>query len=349
MRKVAVVGGDGIGPEVMAQATRLLEALDKKRPLSLTLVQKDWGAERWLKEKVGLPKDALAELKAEYSAVLFGALGDPRIPDMAHGREILLGMRFGLDLYVNMRPAQLLHPRLTPLKDLTSLDLMILRENTEGLYAGVGGIFKEGTPQEVAQDMEVNTRLGVERIQRYAFDLARRRRKKVCVVDKNNAVRFGGSLWQRVFKQLKAEYSDVEATHLLADVAAMELVRNPARFDVMVAGNLIGDILTDLGAAIIGGLGVAPSANLNPGQVSLYEPVHGSAPDIAGKGLANPLAAFLTVGLMLDELGYQGLGPAIRDGATQCVAAGKTTRDLGGSLGTVAAADALLEHILARV
>jgi 3-isopropylmalate dehydrogenase len=347
--KIAVVPGDGIGPEVMAQAVRLLEALDKKKSLGLSVTMKDWGAERWLREKVGLPKGALDELKADYKAVLFGALGDKRIPDMAHGREILLGMRFGLDLYVNMRPIQLLHPSLTPLKDITALDMVILRENTEGLYAGVGGTFKEGTLEEVAQDVEVNTRLGVERIQRYGFELARRRRKKLCLADKSNAVRFGGSLWQRVFAMLKPQYPDVEATHLLADVAAMELVRNPARFDVMVSGNLIGDILTDLGAAIMGGLGVAPSANINPGKVSLYEPVHGSAPDIVGKGIANPLASFLTVGLMLDEFGHAGLGSAIRAGASECVAQKKTTPDLGGTLSTHQAADALLERIVDKV
>ncbi|MEW5853650.1 MAG: isocitrate/isopropylmalate family dehydrogenase [Myxococcota bacterium] len=348
-RKVAVVGGDGIGPEVTAQAVRLLEMLDKKRPLGLTLVQFDWGAEKYLREGVGLPKGALQDLSDNYAAILFGALGDKRIPDMAHGREILLGMRFGLDLYVNYRPVTLLHPSLTPLKGVTDLDFVVLRENTEGLYANVGGIFKEGTPDEVAQDVEVNTRKGVERIVRYAFELARKRRKKVCMTDKNNAVRYGGSLWQRVFKELKAQYPDVEATHLLSDVAAMEIVRNPARFDVVVTNNFTGDILTDLGAAICGGLGVAPSANINPGKVSLFEPVHGSAPDIAGKGLANPLAAFLTTGLMLDYLGHPDLNAAIVAGARECVAAGETAADLGGKLGTVAAADALMERIARKV
>ena len=348
-RRVAVIPGDGIGPEVIAQALRLLEQLNTRKNLGLSFTQFDWGADRWLRERVGLPKGALEELRRDFGAVLFGALGDKRIPDMAHGREILLGMRFGLDLYVNSRPVTLLHPSLTPLKDVTSLDMVLLRENTEGLYANVGGTFKEGTLDEVAQDMEVNTRKGVERIQRYAFELARSRRKKVCVVDKHNAVRYGGGLWQRVFKLLQAEFPDVEASHLLADVAAMELVRNPGRFDVMVANNLMGDILTDLGAAIVGGLGVAPSANLNPGHVSLFEPVHGSAPDIVGKGISNPLASFLTSGLMLDYLGHPELNLAVIEGAKSCVAGGKTTPDLGGKLSTVQAADALIDAILARV
>lgn len=348
-RKVAVVPGDGIGPEVMAQAVRLLEALDAQRGLGLELVHKDWGAERWLKDGVGLPKGALAELKHDHAAVIFGALGDRRIPDMAHGREILLGLRFGLDLYVNSRPVKLLHPRLCPLKDVSSLDLVLLRENTEGLYVGMGGTFREGAPDEVSQDIELNTRVGVERIQRYAFELAKKRSGRLCVVDKSNAVRFGGGLWQRVLKELRAQYPEVQATHLLADVAAMELVRNPQRFDVMVAGNLIGDILTDLGAAIMGGLGVAPSANLNPGRVSLFEPVHGSAPDIAGKGVANPLAAFLTVGLMLEALGHPDLKTAIDDGVQACVAANHVAQDLGGTLGTVEAADAMLQEIRSRL
>lgn len=348
-RKIAIIPGDGIGPEVMAQATRLLEELNRRRNLGLSLVQLDWGAERWLREKVGLPKGALEELKKDYAAVLFGALGDKRIPDMAHGREILLGMRFGLDLYVNSRPVKLLDPRLCPLKGVDALDMVLLRENTEGLYVGMGGTFHDGEPDEVAQDIEFNTRKGVERIQRYAFELARTRRKKLCVVDKNNAVRFGGKLWQRVFADLKAQFPDVEATHLLADVAAMELVRNPGRFDVMVAGNLIGDILTDLGAAIMGGLGVAPSANLNPGKVSLFEPVHGSAPDIVGKGLANPLASFLTVALMMEHLGHPGLKDSIEAGVQACVARDLVTPDLGGKLSTREAADAMLEAITARL
>jgi 3-isopropylmalate dehydrogenase len=345
-RKVAVVPGDGIGQEVMEQAVRLLDALEERKRLGVTLVHRDWGAERWLREGVGLPDGALEELRRDFTAILFGALGDPRIPDMAHARQILLGLRFGLDLYVNRRPVDLLHPSLCPLKGITELDLVVLRENTEGLYAGVGGVFKQDTADEVAQDVEINTRKGVERLLRHAFEVARTRRRKLCMVDKHNAVPFGGGLWQRTYKALKGEYPDVEATHLLADMAAHELVRNPRRFDVVVTGNLLGDILTDLGAALVGGLGVAPSANLNPGGLSLYEPVHGSAPDLVGRDLANPLAAFLTVGMMLADLGHGDLAQAIRRAAVTCVEGGETTPDLGGRLGTRAMGDAFLRHVL---
>src|SRR5688572_8960437 len=264
--RIAVVPGDGIGKEVVAEGVRLLELVEQRTRAGLVFDHKDWGAERWLKDRVGLPKGALDELLANNVAIYFGALGDPRIPDMAHGREILLGMRQGLDLYANFRPVKCVHEKLSPLKGKgpKEIDMLVFRENTEDMYVSVGGVFKEGTPDEVAQDVSVNTRKGVERILRYAFDVARARPRhdgvrRVTMTDKHNAVRFGGGLWKRTFEAVKREYTDVQADHLFVDVAAMEMVRKPERFHVVVANNLFGDILTDLGAALMGGLGLASS------------------------------------------------------------------------------------------
>lgn len=348
--KIAVVAGDGIGPEVIAEGCTLLRDVDRALDLALVLDHKDWGAERWLKEGVGMPKGALEELARDYAAIYFGALGDPRIPDMAHGREILLGMRQGLDLYANFRPCKCLHESLSPLKGKgpAEIDMLVFRENTEDLYVSLGGTFKQGTTDEVAQDVSINTRKGVERILRHGFDTARARprhdgMKKLTMTDKHNAVRFGGGLWKRTFEQLKGEYPDVVAEHLFVDVLAMEMVRKPERFHVVVANNLFGDILTDLGAALMGGLGLAASGNVHPGKIGMFEPVHGSAPDIAGKGVANPLAAYWTASLMLDFLATKdaALAPRLLRGAraidaavAACVASGPRTPDLGGNART---------------
>jgi 3-isopropylmalate dehydrogenase len=350
--RIAVVPGDGIGPEVIDEGTRLLELVDKKLGLGLVLDRKDWGAERWLKDKVGLPKGALDELLATTQAIYFGALGDPRIPDMAHGREILLGMRQGLDLYANFRPIKCLHDKLSPLKGKgpREIDMLVFRENTEDMYVSVGGTFKEGTPDEIAQDVSVNSRKGVERILRYAFDSARRTgRKKVTMTDKHNAVRFGGGLWKRTFEIVKGDYPEIEAEHVFVDVLAMEMVRRPERFSVVVGNNLFGDILTDLGAALMGGLGLAASANVHPGRIGLFEPVHGSAPDIAGKGIANPLAAFSTASLMLDFLGAKQATRAIDEAVAACIAEGPQTPDLGGTASTSAVGDFVRARVAASL
>lgn len=347
-RRIAVVPGDGIGIEVLAEQKKLLQLVDHKRKLGLDLVDKDWGAERWLKEKVGLPKGALDDLNQNYDAVSFGALGDPRIPDMAHGREILLGMRQGLDLYANMRPIRCLDDSLSPLKGKgeKEINFVCFRENTEDMYVSLGGVFKEGTADEVAQDISINTKKGVERILRYAFDYARKTgRKRVTMTDKHNAVRFGGGLWKRTFEALKKEYTDIEGDHLFVDVAAMEFVRKPERFDVVVGNNLFGDILTDLGAALMGGLGIAASANVHPGKIGLFEPVHGSAPDIAGKGLANPLASFLTASLMLDFLEAPDEARLIDEAVRHAVKQGPKTPDMGGTAGTVDVTAFVLEAV----
>lgn len=336
-RHIAVVPGDGIGPEVLDEGMQLLRSLDTVLKLGLTFDVKDWGAEKWLKEKVGLPQGALDDLRTNYDAIYFGALGDPRIPDMAHGREILLGMRFGLDLYANVRPIKLMHEKLNALsqKKMNDIDFVVVRENTEDCYVSMGGNLKSGTPDEVSIDESIHTRKGVERVIRFAFELASQRpKKKLTLGDKSNAVRFGGSLWQRTFKDVAKEFPHIKTDHLFVDVMAMEMVRAPERFDVIVTSNLFGDILTDLGAAISGGLGLARSSNLHKGKIGLFEPIHGSAPDIAGKGIANPMAALLTAGTMLRYLGCAEVESAVERAVSLAIDAGCTTPDLKGSAGT---------------
>src|SRR4051794_20117740 len=336
MHKVAVIPGDGIGPEVTDEAVRVLDAVKPLLARPLELRTFDWGAERWLRDGTTLPDGAFEDLRDHYQAILFGALGDPRVPEQVHARDILLGLRFRLDLYINLRPVRVLDERLTPLKGKTKkdIDLLVFRENTEGLYAGVGGNFKKGTPDEIAINEDVNTRKGVERILRAAFDAARGRRKKLCMSDKANALTFAHGLWQRAWKEVARDYPDVETSHLYVDVAAMEMVRAPERFDVLVTSNMFGDILTDLGAAIVGGLGLAASGNIHPGRCSLFEPVHGSAPDIAGKGIANPLGAISSTAMMLTHLGEERAAQSIERAVESVVKAQQVTKDLGGALST---------------
>jgi 3-isopropylmalate dehydrogenase len=340
-QRVAVIPGDGIGVEVTAEAVKVLRAVAPwlARPVELTTF--DWGAERWLRDGTTLPAGAVQELRDGYAAILFGALGDPRVPEQLHARDILLGLRFQLDLYINLRPVTLLDERLTPLKGKrrADIDMLVFRENTEGLYAGVGGNFKKGTPDEIAINEDVNTRKGVERILRAAFTAAQQRRKKLCMSDKANALTYAHGLWQRTFKELQKEYADVESSHLYVDVAAMEMVRAPERFDVLVTSNMFGDILTDLGAAIVGGLGLAASGNIHPGRCSLFEPVHGSAPDIAGKGVANPLGAIGSMAMMLEHLGEPAAAARVQAAVARAVAERAVTRDLGGERSTVACGD----------
>ncbi|MDQ5836702.1 MAG: isocitrate/isopropylmalate family dehydrogenase, partial [Acidobacteriota bacterium] len=276
MKRIAVVPGDGIGPEVIAEAVAVLERLRETHGVRLELKQFDWGAEKFLKEGVTLPEGALEMLSREFDAVLAGAFGDPRVPSNQHAEDILLGMRRGLDLYINLRPVRLLHPRLTPLRDRRAdeIDFVVFRENTEGAYSGAGGFLKKGTVDEIATQEELNTRKGVERIVVAAFEYARERgRRRVTMADKSNVQRFGGDLWQRVFKEVAARFPEIEANHQYVDATAMFMVLNPAQYDVIVTNNLFGDILTDLGAALQGGLGLAASGNIHPGRVSLFEPV----------------------------------------------------------------------------
>jgi 3-isopropylmalate dehydrogenase len=345
--RIAVIPGDGIGVEVTAEAVKVLRAVAPWLGQPADLSHFDWGAERWLRDRTTLPPGAMEELRDRYHAILFGALGDPRVPEQIHARDILLGLRFQLDLYINLRPVKLLDERLTPLKNkrVSDIDMLVFRENTEGLYAGVGGNFKKGTPDEIAINEDVNTRKGVERILRAAFTAARQRRKKLCMSDKANALTYAHGLWQRVFKELQKEYSDIESTHLYVDVAAMEMVRAPERFDVLVTSNMFGDILTDLGAAIAGGLGLAASGNIHPGRCSLFEPVHGSAPDIAGQGVSNPLGAISSMALMLEHLGEAAAAARVQAAVARAVAARAVTRDLGGELSTAACGDFVADAI----
>lgn len=336
-KRIAIIPGDGIGIEVTREATKLLERLIASRHLSLELETFDWGADKFLREGVSLPQGALEMLRRDFDAILFGALGDPRVPSNRHAADILLGIRFGLDLYVNLRPVRLLQASLCPLKNRTErdVDFVIVRENTEGPYVRMGGNFKLGAPDEIAVQEDVNTYRGVERILVYAFEYARRQGlKRVCMSDKSNALPFAHGLWQRVFKEVRARYPEIESTHLFIDTLALEMVRNPARFQVIVTSNMFGDIISDLGAALQGGLGLAPSGNIHPGRVSMFEPVHGSGPDIAGKNLANPMAALLAVGLMLDHLGLEGESERVENATREAIRQGKTTPDLGGPMGT---------------
>jgi len=339
--RIAVIPGDGIGNEVVSEAVRVLEAVG-----GVDLHTLPWGADHFLTTGETVPAGGYQTLRS-FDAILVGALGDPRVADNRHARDILLGTRFELDLYVNYRPVRLLDERLCPLKDRSVADVnfAVFRENTEGLYVGIGGRFKAGTDDEIAVQEEVNTFKGVNRIVRHAFEFARAGRKRLCMSDKSNAMMHGHALWQRVFQEVKAEYTDVEATHLYVDALAMLLVQNPSQFDVIVTNNLFGDIITDLGAALQGGAGMAASANLHPGRTSMFEPVHGSAPPLAGKNVANPIGAILSAALLLETLGRRDDSVRIERAVEAAVRHREVTRDIGGSLGTRAAGAAVLRHL----
>jgi len=348
MKRIAVIPGDGIGPEVVREAVRVLRRLQESRIIEVELVDFDWGAEKFLKEGITVPPGGLEMLSEDFDAILAGAFGDPRIPSNKHAEDILLGMRRGLDLYINLRPVRLLNARLTPLlnRKTDDVDFVVFRENTEGAYCGAGGFLKKGTVDEIAIQEEVNTRRGVERIIVAAFEYARANgRKRVTMADKSNVQRFGGDLWQRVFKEVAGGYAEIEANHQYVDAMAMFIVLDPAQYDVIVTNNLFGDILTDLGAAIQGGLGLAASGNIHPGKVSLFEPVHGSAPPLAGKGIANPIGSILTCAMMLEYLGYQTEGRMIEEAVRGAISADETTRDLGGKLSTEQAGVAIANRL----
>ncbi len=345
MARIAVIPGDGAGIEVADEGLKVLEHLKKKHALDLEWERFDFGAERYLKTGVALPAGQLEIFKNDYDAILFGAIGDPRVKDGAHAREILLGLRFGLDLYVNFRPCKLLDDRLSPLKGKgkKEIDFVVFRENTEGPYGALGGHFKKGTPDEIAISEDINTRKGVERIVRAAFTFAKKHGKtRVAMADKANAIP-AHELWRRTFADVAREFPGIATKAWYVDALAMQLVLKPEDFEVIVTTNLFGDILTDLGAALAGGLGVAASGNLNPDSTPLFEPVHGSAPDIAGKGIVNPTAMFLTVALMLRELGLEKPAVDVEAAVERLVREGRTTRDLGGSLSTTDVTRALLE------
>jgi len=350
-KRVAIIPGDGIGREVIPEAVKVLKAAAAAGGREVTLEEFDWGADRYLRDGTTLPADAVEMFQNNFSAILLGAMGDPRIPSNQHAADILLGLRFKLDLYVNSRPCVLFDKRFTPLKDRTEKDVnfIVLRENTEGLYVGIGGFFRKGTAEEIATQEEINTRRGVERIIRYAFEYAcRHKLTRVCMSDKSNALTFGHDLWQRVFKLVRAEYPEIEASHQYIDNLLLQMVRDPSQFQVIVTNNLFGDIASDLGAGLAGGLGLAPSANIHPGQVSLFEPVHGSAPNIAGKDIANPMGAILAAAMMFEFFGWTAEAKAIENAVRSALREDKTPAELGGALGTREIGDYIADSI-ARV
>src|SRR3954464_10752608 len=353
--KIAVMPGDGVGKEVIAQGVRVLDVAAKRFGFQYETTDYPFGGEHYLKTKMTLPDSSLREI-AQHDAILFGAVGvDPRgsaqIPQGILEAEILLKMRFELDQYVNLRPTRLLPGVPTPLKNATSddIDMVIVRENTEGLYCQNGGFLYKGTPHEVANEIGVATRHGVERCIRFAFEYARTfLRKKVTLVAKTNVLRFAHNLWMPAFEEIKAEYPGIETDYHHVDACTMYLVTKPQIYDVIVTTNMFGDIITDLGAAIQGGMGMAASGNINPTRkaASMFEPVHGSAPDIAGKNWANPIATFLSVAMMLDFLGQPNAAKAINDACRDVVADPKNhTRDLGGQASTTQISEAVCAKV----
>ncbi len=349
MPRIAVIPGDGIGVDVTREAVKILELAEDIFSLSLELEHFDFGADHYLKTGVALPDGTLDRFQSEFDAIFLGALGDPRVPDMAHAKDILLGTRFGLDLYVNHRPVKLLDDRLTLLRGKTTedIDFVIFRENTEGLYVGAGGFLKQGTSDEIAIQESINTRKGVERIIRYSFEFAKQHSvRRVTMSDKSNVLRFEGDLWQRVFGEVGENYPEIEKQHLYVDALVMQMVKRPEQFEVIVTCNMFGDIVTDLGAQIQGGMGMAGSGNINPEtHFGLFEPVHGSAPKYAGKNIANPIAAVLSAQMMLEFLGFKEAADRIELAVRRAVTNGETPRDIGGTLGTSEVGDALCQNL----
>ena len=349
--RVALIPGDGIGKEVVREAVRVLRRVGDVFGRTFVIEELPWGAEHYLETGVTVPANGYAMLRDEFDAVLIGAVGDPRVPDNRHARDILLGIRFELDLYVNYRPVALFDARLCPLKDRTSaeIDMAIFRENTEGLYVGVGGRLRPDTEDEIAIQEEVNTWRGVHRIVLHAFEWARAHgRRRVCMADKSNAMAQGHALWQRVFRDVAQAFPDLRATHQYIDALVLQMVRDPGQFEVIVTNNLFGDIITDLGAALQGGLGMAASANVHPGRTSMFEPVHGSAPALAGKNVANPMGAILSTGLMLAHLGLGPEAQAIEHAVRRVVTEGIGTPDIGGTQGTREVGTAVVDAISAE-
>jgi 3-isopropylmalate dehydrogenase len=352
-RRIALIAGDGIGPEVTHAAKQLLEWQRSTNALPIELWELDLGADRYLRDGTTFPDEIRRAIGEQCAAVFVGALGDARVPGFEHARDILFGMRFGFDLFANVRPIKALSDRVVPLKgrNASDIDMVIFRENTEGIYAGIGGQLRRGTADEIAINEDVNTRRGVERIIRAAFQQAAERpRKLLHMADKSNAMRAAHELWLRTFREVAAEYPAVTAKHIYVDTLCLELVQAPEQFDVIVTNNLFGDIVSDLGAALMGGLGMAPSANLNllnPGSVALFEPVHGSAPDLVGQHCANPFAALLTVGMLLAHLGWPDIAATVEAAVARALELGECTPDVGGQLSTEAATAAVIRELSA--
>jgi 3-isopropylmalate dehydrogenase len=339
-KHIAVLPCDGAGKEVVPEAIKVLRAAGA----DFEFEEFDVNADAYLRTGVAIPNDVWAQLE-KADAILFGSVGDPRVNDSDYLAGVLLRLRFGLDLYVNLRPAKLYDDRLSPIRreDRRAVNLLVVRENTEGLYVGMGGRFKKGTEEEMAIQEDLNTYLGVTRIIEYAFEVAH---EEVVMVDKSNAMTYAGGLWQDRWKAAVAEHPKVKTRHLLVDAAAMQLVKDPTQFDVIVTGNLFGDILSDLTAELIGGMGIAPSANINPRSGrGLFEPVHGTAPDIAGRGIVNPIGAILSASMMVRHLGHTDMANAIEGAVESAIRAGECTRDIGGKLSTGECGDAVAKRL----
>ena len=345
--RIALYPGDGIGKEVLAESMRVLSAVQSRcGDFTLETTDLDWGADYYFEHGAVVPDDYLEQLRA-FDAIFLGAIGDPqRLPDSTTLAP-LVQIRQRFDQYVCMRPARLFRGVKSPLANPGEIDMVVLRENSEGEYTPIGGRARIGHPEELAVQSAVHTRKGIERILRFGFDLARTRRNRLTLITKSNALVHSMVLWDDVWDQVQSDYTDVETNKLHADAAAMDFVRRPDTFDVVVASNLFGDLLTDLGAVVVGGLGLAPSANIDPERKSpsLFEPVHGSAPDIAGQGIANPVACILSGAMMLDWLGLGDAASQTRLAVEQSLEAGETTPDLGGTLSTTEVASAIIQRV----
>lgn len=352
--RIAVLGGDGVGPEVATEAVRVLRAVAGAGRFEAEITEFPWGSTWYLEQGEMMPADALDQLQ-QFDGILLGAVGSPLVPDHISLREMLLRIRFGFDQYVNVRPVRLLPGAVSPLAGSHPIDVVFVRENSEGEYAGLGDHLFPGTPQEVALQTSVFSRRGVERVVRWAFDYARESgRRRVTSVSKGNALNYSAVLWDVVFEEVAGAYPDIEADSVLVDAAAMYLITQPQRFDVVVASNLFADILTEVGAALQGGLGLAASANLNPERVfpSMFEPVHGSAPDIAGEGIANPVGAIWSTSLLLAHSGYARAAEAVLASIEHVLGVMRLgTPDMGGSSTTtevgIAVADKARELVSA--
>ncbi len=339
-KHIAVLPCDGAGKEVIPEAIKVIRATGA----DFEFQEYDVNADAFMRSGVAISAAVWSDLQGADS-ILFGAVGDPRVPDPDYLAGVLLRLRFELDLYVNLRPAKLYDDRLSPLRreDRRKVDLLVVRENTEGLYVGMGGRFRKGTEHEVAIQEDLNTFTGVTRILDYAFRVAQR---EVVMIDKSNAMTFAGGLWQERWKAVAAAHPQVKTRHLFVDAAAMQLVKDPSQFEVVVTGNLFGDILSDLTAELIGGMGIAPSGNINPetGR-GLFEPVHGTAPDIAGRGIVNPIGAILSASMMVRHLGHADMAKAIEAAVGSAIRAQECTRDIGGNLSTAECGDAVAKRL----
>lgn len=344
MARIAVIPGDGIGKEVVREGLKVLEYFNGRDGLNLSFEEFDYSAERYLRSGDLIPDEDLSKLET-FDAIYLGAVGDPAVKAGILERGILLKLRFYFDQYINLRPVKLYNERFTPLKNkgVEDINFVVVRENTEGAYAGIGGILKKDTPDEVAIQEMVYTRKGVDRILKYAFEYARKTGGKLSLCDKSNVLTYGHDLWQRAFQEMKKDYPDVETNHYYIDAITMKMVREPEIFDVIVTCNMFGDIITDLGAEIQGGMGLAASGNINPETVSMFEPVHGSAPDIAGQNIANPMAAIMSAGMILEYLGYSEFSNKVDQAVEQAINENLLTRDMGGELSTAEAGDALVD------